>query len=1242
MRRHLASRNLVLLIVAVVGSLAPMRIGYAADTTTYLPSPSLLYPVNQVLRNPDPPIFHWTGVPGAVSYSLQVSSDPTFSTTVASASTANTRFTPTTEFGNGTYYWRLRAQSSTNQLSLYVNGSFAVNWRGAPQPVYPKPNQTITWGKDSFVFTWTPQPFAASYNVEISTSPSFPDTVFLANTQNLAVLVPGSTLKNGVVYYWRVQAGDAARHVGYWSVPQAFVKQWHPTSKISYPDTLGPRTRGEVVDPVLRWTRIDGAVKYEVQISTDFLMLSGSAGDNPAADSVVDDETTALPYLVPKLGALPGNLPNANYIWHVRGIDDQGNPGPWSHWKPGVPGPYRFTVTPAAPVRLLSPANGTSITKPLLQWAAVPYASLYDVELCPDQGFEYSRTQVFVTYTNALAPNVWSPPPTLDQLYYWRVRAVTGSGIVGRWSTDITGAPWSFVFSSEVAAAISPINGQQVAVPVLKFVRLSGFDHYEVEIHDGVTNQVTTYITQNTSFTPPDATLINDCAITLCYWYVRGILADNNREPTPDQSTFGSFRDTPISSLPQYQVPVPIGPLPNSAASSEMPSFCWQSTQGASRYQLFYSPGADTFQPLGNDQTSATCQTPTFALSDGTYKWFVRALDSQGNIVSDGPISQFSIDSGLLSSGSGPGCSLLPSDYLAPQVVKATIYEPIFSWNPVPCAHGYHIYVSSNPFFTDALVRASDYGSIPDQVDNQNNYPYTVYMANPLTAPPYTLPIQTPPAPFPTQPIPGCTAAPLPPQPPGGTTPPLPQGCRYYPKNTVLYLLVRPLFGKGADGTPLEVFPHHKGVFNGERIAVTVPHITPLAPANGASVSDTPLLHWGKLFQGVQYQVQIGQTPDLSTAPTVDATTFSGSFVPPADLPDGTYYWHVRATISNIFYDPPLQLEWSRIFKFVKHSPSTVLYGPASGSQQTVMPVFTWQPVQRAAQYEIQISNNDPSFMGTLQDFAKVNAPSYSPKTIYAPNTRAGYYYWRVRIIDPSGNPGPWTHSFRFHLAFRYPLLVKPVRGAIITSQYPVFSWQALPNAASYQLEFSTLPDFSALAQSITTQGTAWTPLTPLPPGKYYWHVRAVDNAGGLGLPSVARTFTQLAPGALPPPSATPTPTPATSAGPLQITSAQTIDPQGKPISAYPAGTREVDYQFSWTNAKPNVDTFQTIIYTGSGKQAGAGAVVKFPTASGTESRLVYYYDVKTKARLNFPAGAYKLTILADGQPARSVSFTVK
>jgi hypothetical protein len=311
-------------------------------------------------------------------------------------------------------------------------------------------------------------------------------------------------------------------------------------------------------------------------------------------------------------------------------------------------------------------------------------------------------------------------------------------------------------------------------------------------------------------------------------------------------------------------------------------------------------------------------------------------------------------------------------------------------------------------------------------------------------------------------------------------------------------------------------------------------------------------------------------------------------------------------------------LPWSPIWKFTKQTTAPTLLSPAQNSQLAAIPVFTWTTLPWAAQYQVEVSANDPAFLGTPVYTATTNVAASVPTTLFPAITRAGYYYWRVRAVDASGNSGPWTPARRFSLNLHYPLLVTPANGAVLTTKYPVLGWHVTPDAASYVLEIATVPDFSTIAQSIPTAGTAWTPKTPFAPGTYYWRVRAVDSAGNIGVPSVARIFIE--------PQVT-------------ITAAYLVSSTGARTTTFPANSQAVYIYLAWKYADPTKDTFQLILYSSTGTQITQSSVAPFHASIGNDI-YVYYSTVNGKT-VALKAGQYRLDLLVNGKVDTSLMFTV-
>ncbi|HPI20872.1 MAG TPA: fibronectin type III domain-containing protein, partial [Candidatus Kapabacteria bacterium] len=98
------------------------------------------------------------------------------------------------------------------------------------------------------------------------------------------------------------------------------------------------------------------------------------------------------------------------------------------------------------------------------------------------------------------------------------------------------------------------------------------------------------------------------------------------------------------------------------------------------------------------------------------------------------------------------------------------------------------------------------------------------------------------------------------------------------------------------------------------------------------------------------------------------------------------------------------------------------------------------------------------------------------------------------------------------------PILTTPENGSYGIDDTPLFQWEAVDYAVSYQIQVSSLSNFSILDIDVeaieTTQYQAINSLTPL--SKYYWRVRALDNEGIYG--AWSRKFSFFTDGDLPQP----------------------------------------------------------------------------------------------------------------------------
>ena len=78
-------------------------------------------------------------------------------------------------------------------------------------------------------------------------------------------------------------------------------------------------------------------------------------------------------------------------------------------------------------------------------------------------------------------------------------------------------------------------------------------------------------------------------------------------------------------------MPAAVSPADNALLTTNLPSFIWNSSAQAIRYQMQAAKNT-SFSPLEMDSTLAdTSVRPLWGLNDGTHYWRVRCRDAAGN-----------------------------------------------------------------------------------------------------------------------------------------------------------------------------------------------------------------------------------------------------------------------------------------------------------------------------------------------------------------------------------------------------------------------------------------------------------------------------------------------------------------------------------------------------------------------------------------------------------------------------------
>jgi hypothetical protein len=298
---------------------------------------------------------------------------------------------------------------------------------------------------------------------------------------------------------------------------------------------------------------------------------------------------------------------------------------------------------------------------------------------------------------------------------------------------------------------------------------------------------------------------------------------------------------------------------------------------------------------------------------------------------------------------------------------------------------------------------------------------------------------------------------------------------------------------------------------------------TPLSPAAGASVDSVPPFAWSPVAAADHYEFQIAadagfNSPVLGSG-SDDFTTQNTRATVLKTIPNGTYYWRVRAITAGGSVSA-----WTAGRSFRKAwTGAAALQSPAGGANLSfgTDPLkLGWSAVPGASNYLVSLAS-DPS-LGSLA-FHLVDDPTGIPKV--QANSLAvsialatGTYYWNVIPLDAEGNRGApsSTASFTWTWPSTTTLQVNDLNAAAEVYD-PQFSWAPVAGAARYEVEINSSSDFAAGSKVCCTSPTIATSLSPTTVFKdntYYWRVRAIDPDGNAGVwnlgPSFTKTFDKV------------------------------------------------------------------------------------------------------------------------------------
>ena len=214
------------------------------------------------------PTFSWNAVTGASSYTIQISTGNTFSSTLV-----NTRvsvfYVPTSDLPlNKVLYWRVRAEG-TNGPSLWsdVWTFTSANPPSTPKISSPAANTLLTsytplldWSDSTLPTGVT----LANYQIQVSTDVTFAAASLIDTTSSQSNFqVSSPSLAPNTKYYWRMRAYGSNQHYSNWSGVSYFraaIQQ--PVLSLPADGATAATTR-----PPFQWGPVSGASSYNLKAS---------------------------------------------------------------------------------------------------------------------------------------------------------------------------------------------------------------------------------------------------------------------------------------------------------------------------------------------------------------------------------------------------------------------------------------------------------------------------------------------------------------------------------------------------------------------------------------------------------------------------------------------------------------------------------------------------------------------------------------------------------------------------------------------------------------------------------------------------------------------------------------------------------------------------------------------------------------------------------------------------------------
>jgi hypothetical protein len=531
--------------------------------------------------------------------------------------------------------------------------------------------------------------------------------------------------------------------------------------------------------------------------------------------------------------------------------------------------------------------------------------------------------------------------------------------------------------------------------------------------------------------------------------------------------------DDDVSLDGHINAPLLTGPF--DLVGTQRPVFGWSNVNGAHYYELWVAPAGHPDTPVLNTTVSDTEYTPVIDLNIGGYQYWARTVYA-GGVTSSWVASSFQVS--------------LPA-VIEPLPLSVTSTSPTLSWNSVPGAASYEVYISNvttrqlrllnEQGLTDTsytppvalkfgLHRIWVRAFAADGFSSAWSSPVEYYIGSTLHGPVAPTFEQRPDFRW-TEPegaaeyqfylrapngdvtnIGGLTS--------GSYTPDvnLQEGTyRWW---------VRPFTGDGRAGLWSE---------RGETYVGGRP--TELAPATNVTDA-SPSFTWSSVEGADSYEVFLNRT-DVAAHILRTADIPDAAFDPPI-LEEGDYAWWVRAKDGSGNYGPGSASSTFRVTAATSGASATPVQ--LQLISLSPRPTLSWNGAGGAVTYDVYLFNGNRAIEET-----GLSATSWRTPDLVGERWR-----WWVRAVDASGNGGSWSNAATIDTSGRA-IGLSP---SASTNSTPTFNWTEVLGADRYILQVDNLTtDTSQVIREDSLVSPGFTPGTPIAAGHYRFWIKALSSS---------------------------------------------------------------------------------------------------------------------------------------------------